>query len=272
MKIELVQLAGRDGEVSYNLAKAIEAITNCATTTELIVFPETYLSGFPTQDNIAQIAETIDGSLVSKLCELAKQKGVAIAIGFAEKYEDKFYNTTVFITPEEGVLSYYRKTHLWSTDKGIFSLGDRYTSFEWNGVRIGLLICFDIEFPESGRALAELDCELLVVTNGNMDPYGLTHRTAIMARAQENQLFAVMVNRVGTGDDDLVFAGGSCAVNPAGELLVEAGCEACRLLVDIDPKQTDQYRQVYDYVAERRLLLTGKRVEYDNGHYDWLIS
>lgn len=272
MKIELVQLAGRDGDVSYNLANACDAIVNCDNSTELIVFPETYISGFPTKNNINQIAEPLDGPAITKLHLAAKIKNVAVVIGLAEKCDDKFYNTTVLITPEDGVLAYYRKTHLWSTDKGIFTLGDRYTSIEWKGVRIGFLICFDIEFPESARALAELETELLLVTNGNMDPYGLTHKTAIMARAQENQIFAVMVNRVGNGDDDLVFAGGSCVVNPAGELLCEAGREPCNLLVDIDPKQSKEYQKVYHYIAERRLTLSGKRVEYDNGRYDWLIA
>lgn len=272
MKIELIQLAGRDGDVAYNLDKVCEAIANATDATDLIVFPETYISGFPTKNNIEQLAETLDGPSISKVHALAREKNVAVVIGMAEKCEGKFHNTTVLITPEDGVLGYYRKTHLWASDKGIFTAGDRYTCVEWKGVKIGFLICFDIEFPESARALAELGTELIIVTNGNMDPYANTHKTAIKARAQENQTFAVMVNRVGLGDDYLVFAGGSCVVNPAGEVISEAGREPCRLLVNINPKQCEEYRQAYDYLAERRLSLSGEKVVQENGQLDWLIS
>ena len=102
------------------------------------------------------------------------------------------------MTPE-GIALQYRKTHLWPSERSDFSPGDRFTTVLWRGVRVGLLICYDIELPETSRALAQLGAEVVIVTNGNMDPYGPVHRTAIMARAQENQLFAVMVNRVGAG-------------------------------------------------------------------------
>lgn len=272
MNIELIQLAGRDGDVSFNLARACKAISSVSDSTDLVVFPETYLTGFPTRDNIAKIAEPLSGSSIMEIHRLAKLKNVAVVIGIAESHEGKYYNTTVIVTPEEGVLAYYRKTHLWETDKNIFTAGDRFTSVEYKGVRIGLLICFDIEFPESARALAELDTELLVVTNGNMDPYGPTHRTAIMARAQENQCYAVMVNRVGEGDDFLVFSGGSCVVDPAGEMLHEAGREPCRLFITINPKQAEEYQQAYHYIKERRLKLSGQKIVYDDGRFEWLID
>lgn len=271
MNIELIQLAGRDGDVGYNLKKACEAIANANDLTELIVFPETYLSGFPTKDNIARIAEPLTGSSLMEIHRVANQKNIAVVIGLSEVHEGRYYNTTVLVTPEDGVLAYYRKTHLWETDKSTFTAGDRFTSIVYKGVRLGFLICFDIEFPESARALAELNTELLVVTNGNMDPYESTHRVAIMARAQESQCYAVMVNRVGTGDDYLTFTGGSCVVNPAGEIVCEAGRDPCKLFVTIDNKQVNEYRQAYNYVKERRLSLSGKKIVYKDGRADWLI-
>lgn len=271
MQIELIQVECKDGDVAYNLNKACNAITNCSDATDILVFPETYLSGFPTKENLQIISESLNGASITRLTALAQQKNVAIVIGMAEEYHGKYYNTTVFITPEDGLLGYYRKTHLWLTDQGIFDAGDRYSCFEWRGIKIGFLICFDIEYPESARALGELGTELLIVTNGNMDPYGPTHRTAIMARAQENQLFAVMTNRVGFGDDGLVFHGGSCVVNPAGHLLCEAGREECRMIVNIDPKEIHTYQTEFHYLKERRLKLPGKKIEHGNNHVDWMI-
>ncbi len=186
-----------------------------------------------------------------------------MAVGIAEAADaGRFYNTTLLITPD-GVALKYRKTHLWASDRGIFTPGDRYATALWNGIRVGLLICFDIEFPETARALGQLGAELIIVTNGNMDPYGPTHRTAIMARAMENQAYAVMVNRVGEGDGGLVFAGGSAVVDPYGQLLGEAGREECRQIVELDLGRSQDARRDYRYLAERRLVLPGERREHD---------
>jgi (R)-amidase len=134
-----------------------------------------------------------------------------------------------------------------------------------------LLICYDIEFPESARALAQLGAELLIVTNGNMDPYASTHRTAIMARAQENQAFALMVNRVEAGDDGLVFAGGSALVDPLGTLLFEAGREEGTFSVELDFDRLEIARRDYRYLDDQRLKLPGEVVERGDGVRELLI-
>ncbi|MNQ71370.1 (R)-stereoselective amidase [compost metagenome] len=105
-----------------------------------------------------------------------------------------------------------------------------------------------------------------------MDPYGPVHRTAIMARAQENQAFAVMVNRVGDGDNGLVFAGGSAAIDPFGRVMFEAGREECRQVVSLDLDLLKAARRDYDYLRDRRLLLAGEQVEYPDGRREWLIA
>lgn len=132
-------------------------------------------------------------------------------------------------------------------------------------MRLGLLICYDIEFAESARALAELGAELLLVTNGNMEPYGHVHRTAITARAQENQVFAVMVNRVGEGPDDLIFAGGSAVVDPFGRMLFEAGTQECRHVAELDFAQIAAARALYDYRSDQRMPFPGERITHPDG-------
>lgn len=271
MKVELVQLAGRDGDVAWNLARTLEAIHACADDTRLVVFPETQLTGFPTEQNIAAIAEPVDGPSVQAVQRATREKNISVAVGFAEAADDgRFYNTTLLITPE-GIAMKYRKTHLWASDRGIFTPGDRYATCLWNGIRVGIVICFDIEFPESARALGQLGAELIIVTNGNMDPYGPTHRTAIMGRAMENQAYAVMVNRVGAGDDGLVFAGGSAVVDPYGQLIVEAGREECRQIVELDFERLAQSRRDYSYLGERRFVLPGEMREHADGLRELII-
>ena len=271
MKIELVQLAGRDGDTAYNLSRTLNAIATCAGDTDLLVFPETYLSGFVGGAQLAQVAEPLHGTTLQTVLQAVRQRGVAAVVGLAEVHQGRFYNTSVLVTPE-GIALQYRKTHLWPSERSDFSPGDRFTTVLWRGVRVGLLICYDIELPETSRALAQLGAEVVIVTNGNMDPYGPVHRTAIMARAQENQLFAVMVNRVGAGDDGLVFAGGSMAVDPFGRVLFEAGRDEVRHVVELDLGQLKAARRDYDYLKDRRLMLSGEQTEHPDGRRELLIG
>ncbi|AYC33887.1 carbon-nitrogen hydrolase [Pseudomonas cavernae] len=270
MKVELVQLAGRDGDSAYNLERTLQAIASCAADSDLLVFPETQLCGFPHAGNVRQLAEPLDGPSVQAVRAAARERDVAVVVGMLEADGGEVYNSSLLISPE-GVALRYRKTHLWPDERGLVRPGDRFATVEWRGVRIGLLICYDIEFPENARALAELGAELIVVCNGNMDPYGPVHRNALLARAQENQLFALMVNRVGPGDDGLVFAGGSAVVDPFGQVLCEAGRSECRLLASLDLQQRQAARQVYDYLADRRLPLAGERVVHADGRRELLL-
>lgn len=253
LTLELAQIAFVDGDIAGNLEKVVTKIREAKSTSDLIIFPETCFSGFPTHENAAEFAQQLDGEIVKTLEKEAASKGIAILAGICEVEKGVYYNSAVFIDPEKGHIATYRKTHMWLTDQGIFMPGDRFVSFVWHGIRIGLLICFDIEFPESGRANALLDADLLLVVNGNMDPYGETHRTAIKARAQENQYFAAFVNRVGMDSFGHQFAGGSCVVDPFGETLCEAGREETTLQITIDPLKRREYQKDYHYLKERAL-------------------
>ncbi|WP_040263187.1 carbon-nitrogen hydrolase family protein [Pseudomonas massiliensis] len=270
MKVELAQLAGQDNVTAHNLKQALAAIEACAPDTSLIVFPETHLMGFPSAETVARVSEPVDGPSVGAIQAAAKARNLSVAIGLAENDRGRFYNTTLLITPE-GVALKYRKTHLWASDRGVFSSGDRYVTCLWQGLRVGLLVCYDIEFPESARALGQLGVDLILVTNGNMDPYGPTHRTAIMARAQENQAFALMVNRVGEGDGGLVFAGGSALVDPLGRLLHEAGRESSQFTVELDLAQLALARRDYRYLEDQRLRLPGAVIEHTDGRRELMI-
>ncbi|EKT4457395.1 carbon-nitrogen hydrolase family protein [Pseudomonas sp. TYF_15] len=270
MKIELVQLSGRDGDTAYNLERTLQAIATCAVDTDLLIFPETQLMGFASAQQLAEIAEPVNGPSVQAVQRAVHERNVSAVIGLAENDSGTVYNTSLLVTPQ-GIALSYRKTHLWPSERGLFQQGDRYVTALWKGIRVGILICYDIEFPESARALGQLGAELILVTNGNMDPYGPVHRTAIMARAQENQAFAVMVNRVGDGDEGLVFAGGSAAIDPFGRTLFEAGRAECRQVVELDLDLLRTARHEYEYLSDRRLFLTGEQSEHDDSRRELLI-
>ena len=274
MQVELAQLALIDSDVAHNTRKVIETIERVDTTvgTKLIVFPETTLSGFPTRDNIADVAQTLDGPALTAVRNAAREKGVAVAVGLAERDGSQFYNTTVLVDERGEIALRYRKTHLWASDVGVFTPGDRFETCMWNGLTVGLLICYDIEFPESARAVAALDADLLIVTNGNMDPFGPVHRRAIQARAMENQMFALMVNRCGSGDDNLTFPGLSSLVDPFGEIVLELGGDETVTKADIDLKRLEASREHYNYLHDARVPLGLVPVEQSNGQRALMIE
>jgi (R)-amidase len=267
MQVEIAQLAGKDGGKDENLASALRAVDSCAPGTQLLVLPELHLSGFPSRRSVASLAEPLNGTGVSAMCAAARRRGVSVAFGFAEVDGDRYYNTTVLATPADGVVLVYRKTHLFAGDIGVFTPGDRMVTTVWNGIRVGLLICYDIEFPETARALAQLGAQLFIVTNGNMDPYGPVHRNCILARATENQAYALMANRVGTGDNELVFAGGSAVVDPFGVVLCEAGREETTIRTTLALSRLDAVRRHYVYLEDQRLRLPGEVGEEGNRRY-----
>ncbi|RQS64867.1 carbon-nitrogen hydrolase family protein [Burkholderia sp. Bp8984] len=274
MQVELAQLSLIDGDVAHNTRKVIDTIgrVDVAGGTKLIVFPETTLSGFPTRDNVAEVAQTLDGPGLSAVRDAARQKGVAVAVGLAEHDGNRFYNTTVLVDEQGDIVLRYRKTHLWASDVGVFTPGDRFATCIWNGLTVGLLICYDIEFPETARAVGALDADLLIVTNGNMDPFGPVHRRAIAARAMENQMFAVMVNRCGAGDDNLTFAGLSALVDPFGETALELGRDEAVVQANLDLTRLEASREHYNYLHDTRVALDLAPLEQSDGHRAFMIE
>ncbi|MEQ6289280.1 carbon-nitrogen hydrolase family protein [Vogesella sp. GCM10023246] len=256
MQIQLAQIPLADGCTAPNLARVLALIASAPAGTDLIVFPETTLMGFPTADEIAAVAEPLDGPTLAAVQQAVRAANVAVVIGLAERLDGRFYNTTVLLAPE-GVLLAYRKTHLWASDVGVFTPGGQLPVATWRGRKVGILICFDIEFPETARALASQGAELLLVTNGNMDPYGPVHRTLMTARALENQLFAVMVNRCGSGGG-LDFAGESMVVTPGGDIQLALGRDEALASTTLDFSLLDASRRDYHYLSQRRIALAGE--------------
>ncbi len=268
LQLELAQIAIVDGAVGVggaNVQRVLQTIGQRSAGTDLIVFPETTLSGFPTRDTIGGVAESIDGPSLTAVRHAAREARVAVAVGLAERDGSRFFNTTVLVDEHGEIALRYRKTHLWASDVGVFEPGDRYEVCSFKGVTVGILICYDIEFPETARAVASLGADLLIVTNGNMDPFGPVHRRAIVARAMENQMFAALVNRTGTGDDNLVFSGESALIDPFGDVVCDAGQAETVLRATLDPARLEGAREHYRYLHDARIALDLATTEGENG-------
>ena len=274
IQLELAQIPIVDGAVGVsgaNVQRVLKTIAQRAAETDLIVFPETTLSGFPTRHNVSDVAEAIDGPSLTAVRHAAREARVAVAVGFAERDGSRFFNTTVLVDEHGEIALRYRKTHLWASDVGVFEPGDRYDVCSFKGVTVGLLICYDIEFPETARAVASLGADLLIVTNGNMDPFGPVHRRAIVARAMENQMFAALVNRIGPGDDNLTFPGESALIDPFGDVVCDAGQQEQVLRATLDPARLEGAREHYRYLHDARIALDLATVDGEHGQRARLI-
>jgi (R)-amidase len=250
--IAIAQMAVDEGNYSANFDRMCGIIEQCGSAHDLILFPETCLSGFASREHVHATAEPLNGPTVGTIRHLARRLDTTVALGLAERGEEGIYNTMIMVGPE-GLIASYRKSHLWSSDRGIFLPGDELRVIPWGGWNVGLLICYDIEFPEPARALARLGATLILVSNGNMSPYGATHFRAACARAQENQIYVVMANRVGQGQWDY-FVGESMAIAPSGEPIAHLDDQARVTTARLDTDKVAASRLPYHYLKDSRLL------------------
>lgn len=220
-RIRLVQPMLIDGDIDGNLAKMLRAIEAASGKADLVVLPETCVSGFPTPDNVALLAESMDDESVTALRQAARQASVSVAFGFAEVERGRYFNTGLLIDDQGQVLLRYRKTMLYDSDQDVFEPGSDFPVCRWRGMTVGMLICFDIEFPAPARALGRQGADLIVLLDGMMHPHGHLHRHAIPIRALDNQMHIVMANRVGPGER-YEFSGESQAADPFGNTLALA--------------------------------------------------
>ncbi|WP_020657895.1 nitrilase family protein [Amycolatopsis benzoatilytica] len=151
-----------------NLARTLELVTEAADRgANLVVLPELVNTGysFATREEAYAHAEDLSGPTVQAWTALARDRGLHLVGGIAEVDGVRLFDTSVLIGPD-GLIGHYRKTHLWNHEKLIFTPGDRgFPVFDTRIGRIGLLICWDIWFPEVARLLAVQGADVVCSTN-----------------------------------------------------------------------------------------------------------
>lgn len=158
-----------------------------------------FLTGYAIGDEIGRLAEPADGTSAAAIAEIAVRHGLAVAYGYPERDGDTVYNSAQLISADGTRLANYRKTHLFGCfERDHFTPGDhQVVQAELNGLTVGLLICYDVEFPENVRAHALVSTDLLLVPTAQMHPYQFVAESMIPVRAFENQMYVAYVNRVG---------------------------------------------------------------------------
>lgn len=263
MRVGHVQFSPILGDLEGN-RNQVRRLIESAPAADLLVLPELANSGyrFPGKEEARECAESAqDGPFVRLLQELAAARGAILVSGLCEREGDRLYNSAVLVTPA-GEVRLYRKNHLFLDEKDLFEPGNLgLPLFEAGGVRIGILICFDWQFPEAWRVLA-LEGVEIVCHPSNLVLPGLAQR-AVPIHALLNRLFVVTANRIGT-ERDLTFTGNSIIVSPRGEVLWSASHDREEVgIVEIDPAvaRDKSVTARNDLLADRRPELYGAITE-----------
>lgn len=237
MKLALLQCEPRPCDVPANLQRLNQAAAEAgATGAHLLVTPEMFLTGYNIgASQSRQLAEAADGPRAQAVAAIARQHGIAIVFGHPEhNAAGQIFNTALCIDAQGRSLASYRKTHLFGElDRSMFSPGKgNEPLFELHGWQLGLLICFDVEFPENTRRLALQGADLIVVPTANMASFDFVAQHLVPTRAYENQMYVAYANFCGR-EGDLAYGGLSCVAAPDGVGLVQAGRGSELLLADV---------------------------------------
>ncbi|WP_062646651.1 carbon-nitrogen hydrolase family protein [Streptomyces maremycinicus] len=262
MRTALLQSSGRPGSVVENLKVLDEAADRAAAAgAGLLVAPEMFLTGYAIGDDIARLAEPADGDSADAVAEIAGRHGLAIAYGYPERHGDAVHNSAQLISADGGRLANYRKTHLFGCfERDHFRPGDQpVVQAELNGLSVGLMICYDVEFPENVRAHALAGTDLLVVPTAQMHPFQFVAESVVPVRAFENQMYVAYVNRVGT-EGEFEFVGLSTLAGPDGIARTRAGRGEELVFADADPVALAVSRETNPYLKDRRPGLYGSLV------------
>ncbi|MDM9590468.1 carbon-nitrogen hydrolase family protein [Pseudomonas asiatica] len=257
MRIALLQCAPKPLDVSGNLARLDRYARNAAAWgAKLLVTPEMFISGYNIgSDHVARLAEASDGGCAQTVADIARRYGLAIAYGYPELgREGKIYNSVQLINREGHSLGNYRKTHLFGElDRKMFSAGTDYSPIiEFEGWNLGILICYDIEFPENARRHAIAGADLLLVPTANMKPYDFVAQVTVRSRAYENQCFVAYANYCGR-EDEILYCGQSSVSAPDGSVLGMANdIDEDLLVIDLERELINQLRSQACCLKDRR--------------------
>lgn len=263
MHIAGIQMDVQLGAVEHNIA-AIEERLNAAAKNgaQLVAFPECAVTGycFESFAEARELAEPVPGPATERLSAMCRRAGCHAVVGMIERDAERLFNVAVLIGPG-GLVASYRKVHLPYLGLDMFTTpGDQaWAVHNVAGTRIGLSICYDASFPESARALTLLGADLVTLPTNWPPGAETTAEHVINARAVENNIYYMSVNRIGT-ERGFRFIGHSKIAGPFGNTLAEARhTDEAILYAEINPALARQKHLVrvkgkheIDRLADRR--------------------
>ncbi len=240
-----------DANIKRGINFAYKAIEDEA---ELLVFPELWTTGYYlSKDAFQLLSEKQDGKTITTFQEVALKNNVSIVCPFVEKSEDFLYISCAVIDSEGEIRGIVRKSLLWGREQQIFKPGKiEYPTFDSKIGKIGILICYEMEFPETSRLLALEGADLIVCPS--VWSIAASHRWDIQlpARALDNTVFVLGVNTVGNNS-----CGKSKLISPLGDILAEASDKKEEIIVRaIDKEALYWARDEVMYLKDYKTKLT----------------
>ena len=215
MLVLLAQLKPAIADVKKNTERVLEILSKYEA--DIYVFPELFLTGYNVGDEIVSLAEEIPEAL-DRISEAAGDRLVVVG-GPEKESEGRLYNSAFALGAIRAV---YRKhflpNHLPFVEKLRFHPGRGEKAFEYKGRKIGLMVCYDVFFPEIARRYAVQGVDLLITISASPFGRAVYFDTFTLARAIESGAYHVYVNRVGV-EGPLNFRGGSRVISPDGSII-----------------------------------------------------
>lgn len=256
MKIALVSLDQLWEEKQQNLQMCKKYLQDaCASYVDMLIFPEMTLTGFSM--HIAQNSEDEANSFtIQTFKNLSLEYAISIAFGVVIKKGDRASNR-VYITDKKGeILNFYTKIHpfSFSGEDQYFLSGDTLTIVEMENHSIGLTICYDLRFPELYSSLsANSD---IIINIANWPAKRIDHwNTLLKARAIENQVFVIGVNRTGQDGNNLEYVESSTIFNANGECLKPMDVKGNMKIYEVDKSWTKAFRETFSTIQDRKIDL-----------------
>jgi predicted amidohydrolase len=234
-KIALLQMDYDFLKKEENIKKAIIYIEIAAKNgAKLICLPESFNVGYlgTNIQLMIELSEGMEGHTLSKMKELAKNLKVYLIVPIIYKEAESIVKNTAFLIDDTGeILGKYNKTHLVGDEQKYFKRGNEYPVFKTPIGNIGILICYDICFPETSRILALKEAELIIVPAAWRASYYFKEwwDLNLTCRALDNLVYVAAVNRIGSSGNE-IFAGKSQIINPIGETLASCSVEEEKIL------------------------------------------
>ena len=258
MKIVAIQMKVALKQVEHNYANAETWVRKAADSgADVVVLPEMWSGGFITADLDERLAD-VDGQRAQAfLSQLAGELKINIVGGSVATKKGNNYFNTCYVADRQGcIIADYDKAHLFSFagENDRYSSGNKLVIFKLDGIDCGIIICYEIRFPEWSRKQALAGTEILFVP-AEWPLSRVGHwRVLNQARAIENQIFLVAVNGCGEAVKDQQNAGNSMIIDPLGNLLADAGAEPEEKLIsaNVDLAELNKVRNNMTVFTDRR--------------------
>ncbi|MCP2322124.1 putative amidohydrolase [Hamadaea flava] len=213
------------GDVDAALT-CVEDFARRAGDADLLLFPECFLQGYLVEaDHLTRYALDLGSAEFAAVCRRLAPIRPTLVLGIIERREDRLLNSAVVL--DRGELSgCYRKTHL-VPGEALFEPGDAYPVFDRNGVRFGINICYDAQFPAAAAAVAAQDADVLLLPTQNMmrrenaERWKPRHNEIRRQRVSETGMWLVSADVTGERGAERVGYGPTCAINPDGEVVAQ---------------------------------------------------